>query len=135
MENTDMETSFAAGTVVYAKDLGPLSRFYSELVGLPVVQREPDFVVLESPACQLVLVAMPAGMAQNTVIATPPVRRENTAIKPCFGVPDLAIARETAVQLGGGLNGPEREWTFRGHKVCDGHDPEGNVFQLRSPAR
>ena len=37
----------------------------------------------------------------------------------------LAIAAE----LGGAVN--EREWEFEGAKVCDGHDPEGNVFQLR----
>ena len=25
----------------------------------------------------------------------------------------------------------EREWEFDGDRVCDGHDPEGNVLQLR----
>jgi hypothetical protein len=29
------------------------------------------------------------------------------------------------------MNAVEREWEFEGAKVCDGHDPEGNVFQLR----
>jgi hypothetical protein len=28
-------------------------------------------------------------------------------------------------------NAVEREWEFEGAKVCDGHDPEGNVFQIR----
>jgi len=28
----------------------------------------------------------------------------------------------------------EREWTYRGRRVCDGHDPEGNVFQAAEPA-
>jgi hypothetical protein len=26
------------------------------------------------------------------------------------------------------------EWTWRGLRHCDGHDPEGNVIQLRQPA-
>jgi hypothetical protein len=29
------------------------------------------------------------------------------------------------------MNAADREWEFEGAKVCDGHDPEGNVFQLR----
>jgi hypothetical protein len=29
------------------------------------------------------------------------------------------------------MNPVEREWRFEDAKVCDGHDPEGNVFQLR----
>jgi len=46
-------------------------------------------------------------------------------------VPSIAASRETAAKLGGELNPPEREWEFDQAKVCDGHDPEGNVFQLR----
>jgi len=29
------------------------------------------------------------------------------------------------------MNAVEREWELRGANVCDGHDPEGNIFQLR----
>jgi len=29
------------------------------------------------------------------------------------------------------MNAVERKWEFEGAKVCDGHDPEGNIFQLR----
>ena len=129
-----MEIPFGAGVVIYARDLGQLARFYAELAALPVVQSEPDFVVLESPACQIVLVAMPAEIAQRTVIASPPLRRESVAIKPCFAVSDLVAARKSALALGGGLDEPADEWTFRGHRVCDGFDPEGNIFQLRCPA-
>jgi len=129
-----VETPFAVGMVIYAKDIERLGRFYSELADLPIVQRERDFAVLESPACQLVVVAMPADIARGIVIAAPPVRRENTAIKPCFAVTELAAARQAADRLGGGLDDMKREWVFRGYRVCDGYDPEGNVFQLRSPA-
>ncbi len=27
----------------------------------------------------------------------------------------------------------EQEWSFNNHRVCDGVDPEGNVFQCREP--
>lgn len=129
-----MDIRFGAGVVIYARDLGQLARFYAELVALPVVQSEPDFVVLESPACQVVLVAMPDDIAHRTVITSPPLRRENVAIKPCFAVSDLAAARRSAIALGGGLGEPASEWMFRGHRVCDGFDTEGNIFQLRCPA-
>jgi hypothetical protein len=29
------------------------------------------------------------------------------------------------------MKAAEGEWEFEGAKVCDGYDPEGNVFQLR----
>lgn len=33
--------------------------------------------------------------------------------------------------LAGVVDPPERAWTFGGYLRCDGHDPEGNPFQLR----
>jgi hypothetical protein len=32
------------------------------------------------------------------------------------------------------LNPIEREWAFQGARICDGVDPEGNVFQVRQYA-
>jgi hypothetical protein len=29
------------------------------------------------------------------------------------------------------MNAVDREWELEGAKVCDGCDPEGNVFQIR----
>jgi len=120
-----------AGAVVYAKDLARVSRFYAQVAGLDIVHEVADHAVLESGDCELVVVAIPAAIAAGIHIATPPVRRENTALKLVFRVDDLAAARALAEAAGGALNPPEREWDFQGARVCDGHDPEGNVFQLR----
>ena len=127
-----MSNHFVCGAVVYAKDVDRISRFYTELVGLPIVHHEPGYALLESANFQLAVVAMAPAVAARVSIASPPERRENTAIKLCFAVPSLAAARETAARLGGELNGPEREWAFQGTTVCDGHDPEGNVVQVRA---
>ena len=127
-----MQDQFVAGAVIYAKDIERVSHFYSALAGLPIVQQEPDHVLLESAKFQLVVVAIAPSIANQIIISSPPERRENTAIKICFAVHNLATARETAIRLGGELNSPEREWAFQGNKVCDAYDPEGNIFQVRA---
>jgi predicted enzyme related to lactoylglutathione lyase len=124
------ESAFA-GAVVFAKDVARVSRFYAEVAGLEIVHEVADHVVLESGDCELVVVAIPPAVAAGIHIATPPVRRENTAVKLVFRVDDLESARVAARTAGGALNPPEREWEFQGARVCDGHDPEGNVLQLR----
>jgi len=121
----------AAGAVVFAKDIARVSRFYEQVIGLERVHEVADHVVLESEGFELVVVAIPAEIAARIEISTPPVRRENTAVKLVFHVADLDAARTAARAAGGELNPAAREWSFQGARVCDGHDPEGNVIQLR----
>ena len=84
---------------------------------------------LESPIFQLVVVRVHRDAAESMAIVEPPVRRERAAIKLVFFVDSIANARSAAARLGGGLNTVGRESQFDGSKVCDGYDPEGNVFQ------
>ena len=42
---------------------------------------------------------------------------------------------EQAIELGGAIDAPQREWHFDGATVCDGYDPEGNILQLREPGK
>lgn len=129
-----MATPFSAGAIVYAKDIQRLARFYAEVADLEVMHEVADHVVLESGTHELVIVAIPAATAARIVIATPPVRRENTAFKLSFAVASLADARAAAKAAGGELNPPEKEWDFQGLRVCDGCDPEGNMIQVREVA-
>ena len=128
-----MANPFTAGAIVYAKDIQRLARFYAAVADLEIVHEVADHVVLESETHELVIVAIPAATAARIVIATPPVRRENTAFKLSFLVDSLADARSAAREAGGDLNPPEKEWDFQGLRVCDGCDPEGNMIQLREP--
>jgi predicted enzyme related to lactoylglutathione lyase len=123
--------SFAAGAVIYAKDPQRLANFYRQVVGLVVAHTESEYVVLESPALQLVLHSIPAAIAAQITISTPPIRREGTAVKLVFPVSSIHSARSLALALGGALHSQEREWQFQDCIVCDGCDPEGNVIQLR----
>ena len=70
-------------------------------------------------------------IAASIDISTPPELREDTPVKLVFSVEDIAIVRNRAAERGGVIDAVEREWEFEGTKVCDGHDPEGNAFQVR----
>jgi len=60
--------------------------------------------------------------------------RENTTIKPTFFMDEtLESITERVTSKGGALLKP-KDWGFGGRLVCDGHDCEGNVFQLRLPS-
>jgi catechol 2,3-dioxygenase-like lactoylglutathione lyase family enzyme len=122
--------------VVYVVDLDRMTRFYAEVLGLEVVEHEPgDVATLESGAVTLSLVRIPDEVAAEIVIADPPARREDVALKLSFPVASIARAREAAAAAGGIVDDPDHEWEFRGNIVCDGHDPEGNVVSLRAPQR
>jgi predicted enzyme related to lactoylglutathione lyase len=129
-----MSSSMHAGAVVFAKDMVRVAKFYSELMSVPVVLSERDHIVLESPECRLTIHAIPRNIADAIVIAVPPQRRADSAVKLFFYVDSIAEARAKAAALGGALNPPKSEWTARGFRACDGHDPEGNVVQVREQA-
>ncbi|WKE65390.1 glyoxalase/bleomycin resistance/dioxygenase family protein [Gallaecimonas kandeliae] len=119
----------AAGALIYAKDLDRLSAFYRQLLAMELLHGSAELAVLESPAFQLLIHAIPPQYAKDISISSPPARRENCAIKLFFTVPDLAAAGALAGRLGGELF--DEEWQGPGFVVRNAMDPEGNVFQLR----
>jgi len=119
------------GAVLYARDINRLVEFYASITGIEPRTIEKGFSTFGSKPTQFVIVRIPQHIADTIDIATPPNPREDTALKLVFSVEDIAHARERAAELGGAVNAMEREWKFEGAKVCDGHDPEGNIFQLR----
>jgi predicted enzyme related to lactoylglutathione lyase len=122
------------GAVLYAKDLGRLVDFYSSVTGIEPRTLEKGYAILGSIPSQFVIVRIPKRIADTIDIATPPEPREDAPLKLVFAVEDIAHARDRAAELGGAMNAVGREWEFEGAKVCDGQDPEGNVFQLRQVA-
>ena len=122
------------GAVLYVKDVKRVVAFYAGVVGLAVHHMADDHVVLESPIFQLVVIRIPRDIAAAIEIQDPPVRRERTPIKIAFNVERIADARAAAARLGGGLNASASQWRFGSSNVCDGYDPEGNIFQVRERA-
>jgi catechol 2,3-dioxygenase-like lactoylglutathione lyase family enzyme len=119
------------GAVLYAKDVELARAFYQDVLGLEPVDLKSDHVVLEAPMFQLVILEIPAAVASSIKVENPPRRRAETPIKLVFPVGSIADARAAAPARGGEFAPREREWEFQGCRVCDGHDPEGNVVQVR----
>lgn len=119
------------GAVLYAKDLDRLVDFYSSVVGVEPQTIERGHAILGPKQSQFVIVRIPKRIADTIDIVTPPKLREDIPLKPAFAVENIAHARKHAAERGGAVKAVEHEWEFDGAKVCDGHDPEGNVFQLR----
>ena len=120
-----------SGAVIFAKDINRLAKFYQQLLSLSVVQTASDHVILEPTNSPLVIHAIPTQVARSINISVPPVVREQTPIKLFFSVVSLAEARASASLLGGQIERDGKEWETRSFRACDGHDPKGNVFQVR----
>jgi predicted enzyme related to lactoylglutathione lyase len=129
-----MASSSSPGAVIYAKDVARVSGFYAAVTGLRVAHADDEYVVLESEGFQLVVHGIPAEVIASLELAEPPLRREDATVKLVFPVPSISAARAVAATYGGKVDPPEREWRFQSDRVCDGHDPEGNVVQLRERA-
>jgi predicted enzyme related to lactoylglutathione lyase len=126
-----MPTKQPLSAILFANDVARLSAFYVEALGLTLASHHEGWDVLTSAGSQVIIHAIPPHIAADIAIATPAVRREDTAIKLAFAVANIAAARFLASRHGGEVDPVEREWRLEDSVVCDGHDPEGNVFQLR----
>ncbi len=126
---TDL-SKFDAGAVLFTLNLRSLATFYERVVDMKTFRTEDDHIRLEKGLFRLTVHKIPLRYAKKVKITTPPVVREDNAIKLAFHVADIAKARQIAVSLGGAVYPSEREWTYEGMTVCDGYDPDGNVFQL-----
>src|SRR4051812_18181131 len=92
--------------ILFVKDLERMSAFYRDALQLTPVAKlsEGGFRVLASgDGAQLALHAIPAAVAQQLTLSTPPKARTETAIKLVFEVPDVAAAREALTRAGAEL--------------------------------
>ncbi|MBK7643914.1 MAG: pentapeptide repeat-containing protein [Planctomycetes bacterium] len=118
-----------AGAVLFAKDLERVRSFYREVFGLETSSAEATHLVLRARGIRFVVHAIPEPIRASIQIENPPQRRSESALKLVFEVESLARARELARERGGELLPADHEWEDAGQPLCDGVDPEGNVFQ------
>jgi len=119
-----------ARIIVFAKDMQEMASFYGNVIGMRQVETADSsdvFISFDAGAAQLSLHAIPERYAAGIEIADPPVPREGTPLKFAFYAKNVAEVRAELVERGANL-GPVRE--FGALHLCDGVDPEGNIFQL-----
>lgn len=121
-----------AGALIYAQDLDRLSAFYQALLGMRVLKADPEHHVIESADAQLIIHAIPPHIASTFTIASPPVPRDEQAIKLFFTLASRRDASETLERLGGRFIGPVYDGP--GFQAQNAVDPEGNIFHLRTTA-
>lgn len=98
---------------------------------MTVLIDDDGYAVIEVEGLQLVV----HRLAGEPKIPEGAVRvREDSYVKVCLPVASIAEARSIAAANGGAIKPPQHEWEARGFRACDGHDPEGNVIQVRETA-
>jgi hypothetical protein len=119
--------------VIFALNVKILANFYRDVLSISPTPRPGDSkkdVRLGKNGHELLIHSIPNRIAKSIVNQSPPVPRDNSAMKPVFDVESLSIALERVALSGGVIT--ERTFTLDGLTRRDIVDPEGNVVQLRS---
>jgi predicted enzyme related to lactoylglutathione lyase len=119
--------------VVFCADVRLMTAFYREVGAMALLHEEDSHAILEIEGLQVVV---------HGLAGEPPVVhgdgelpiRSNSYVKVCLPVASIAAARTRAAAHGGAIQPQKHEWEARGFRACDGHDPEGNVIQVREAA-
>ena len=122
------------GLVIFAKNKELVSSFYQQALGLKLEESDKTHELLVGQGHEVVVHAISKAYANSIEIASPPVPRDETPMKPTFVVEDLEVVSSAAKSTGGFLKPLKQAWKFRGFVVLDGWDPEGNIVQFKQLA-
>lgn len=117
--------------VLFVNDVARMTTFYSTIAAMQILHAEPSYAILEIDGFELVIHAIYGEPSPQISAPIAVTVREDSYTKLCLPVANIAAARQTASELGGAIKPSEHEWLARGFRACDGHDPEGNVLQVR----
>jgi catechol 2,3-dioxygenase-like lactoylglutathione lyase family enzyme len=111
--------------MIYVKDLPRMTAFYGETLGLKRIDdgRFDSWVEFDAGGARFALHAIPAEIAKEIVISSPPKPREQDPVKLVFEVESVEAERRRLASQG--ITMVQRPWGS-----WDGIDPEGNVFGL-----
>jgi catechol 2,3-dioxygenase-like lactoylglutathione lyase family enzyme len=113
-----------AQAVLFVHDVERMAAFYRDALGLEPLAAEPGFVRLSCGDAALALHAL-----RGPAPADPPDERQDSHLKLCFHADDVPAARAALQARGVKMRDLVR---FGDVTLCDGIDPEGNVFQITS---
>jgi catechol-2,3-dioxygenase len=111
--------------ILFVNNVDLLKHFYVQNFGLePIEEIKSEWVLLKAGACELALHKIGAAYAQKQP-------GHHTNAKIVFEVnEDIFAVHKQLTERGVDIKGIQT-WDNFDYWVCDGNDPEGNVFQLR----
>ena len=115
------------GLVIYTSSIEKLATFYVHVFGMQMIESDRSYALLVDGDFELVLLETDVSKKGLSAFEA----RENTALKPTFFVNTSLEFIEEKIKAKGGVVFSPKNWTFGGRQVCDAHDCEGNIFQLR----
>jgi catechol 2,3-dioxygenase-like lactoylglutathione lyase family enzyme len=106
--------------MLFVKDVARVAEFYRDKLGLqPLGEITPEWVEMQAGSCTIALHKVSKALHE----------RGRASAKIVFGVKDVpaskALLEGRGVQMG-------KISSFSGIDICDGQDPEGNLFQISS---
>lgn len=115
--------------MIYVKDVNCMAAFYENTLGLKAIEetRTHNWIEFDAGAIKFALHAIPAEIAEQVEISSPPRPRETNPVKLSFEVHDIAAELRRLESLR--VVVVQRPWA-----AYDGIDPEGNVFGIDSAA-
>lgn len=116
---------------VFAKNVEKVSLFYQQALRLKLEVSDKTQDLLTGQNHEVVVHAISKAYAASIEVKSPPIPRDDVAMKPVFVVDDLEVVRAAAKANGGYLKPRKQAWRIRGYIVLDGCDPEGNVLQFK----
>ena len=113
--------------ILFVDDIDRMSAFYGGVLGLGKLPGGSDgYVCFAGGGCEICLHVLPE--QYRTVSAEYP-EREDTYVKFAFRSDDVVRDRKYLIESGLRMNEMVR---YGDIDLCDGADPEGNIFQISS---
>jgi catechol 2,3-dioxygenase-like lactoylglutathione lyase family enzyme len=109
--------------MIYVNDLRHMTSFYTNTLGLRVIEQMEDYVEFDTGSSKFALHAIP--IALRCELSSPAQPREKNPIKLSFEVDNAASECKRLENLGVPI-------LIRPWGSYDGVDPEGNIFGIYS---
>ena len=115
--------------VVFSINVRRLAVFYEAVLDAEPLDESSEDIRLINERDEILIHSVPKKIAKDIDIASPPVPRENSPLKPVFDVVSLERALGRVEAMGGVVT--SRGFSVDGLTRRDVLDPDGNVIQLR----
>lgn len=117
-----------ASIILFVEDVDRLKSFYIDNLNLELIEEiKPEWVLLKAGHCELGLHKIGAEYLKPN--ETP--NKVDTNTKIVFEIDEDIVAFRAKLIAKSTVLKEVKTWDNYNYWVCDGEDPEGNIFQLR----